>query len=156
VKGYKMALDSFYAGACEEGKAIAMEKGDPEKSWKTCERADWMLWLLRRQASITDVPDPARAIIRLFYEFVEEAYDELLEPPRAEMMERYANALRAIMPNPFTSEGYDWLHVPSVSGKLRRTAPSSSPSRFVPPTDGGLEKPPGLWKRLVRWIKTKP
>src|SRR5271156_1921143 len=149
MMGLRKALEDFYAGACEEGKEIAVERGDPWASWEECDRADWMLWLLRRQCSVKDVPDPARAIVRLFFEFTEEAYDALLEPQRTEIMEEYANKLRAMMPNPFTQEGYDWLRTPTLAKHHRRY---SAPSVPRPPRDPNA---PGFWKTLWRLITFK-
>jgi len=146
----RKALESFYAGACEEGKNLGMQTADPEKSWEICERLDWMLWLLRRQCSVKDVPDPARSIVRLFFQFTEEAYDEMLEPKRTEIMEKYADALRAIMPNPFTSEGYEWLRSTTLAKHHRRgTYYEPAPPAVRPPSDGKE----GVWKRIVRWFK---
>jgi len=41
-------------GACREGAEWATEQPDPSTAWATCERADWMLWLLGRLAGPPD------------------------------------------------------------------------------------------------------
>ncbi len=110
MKGLLIALEKFMAGACKEGYKQVMKVKDLEKSWQTSVRADWMLWLLRRQASVTDVEEPARSLIREFQKFAEDVYEVVPEPQRAELMEKHANGLRAMMPNPFNAAGYAWLH----------------------------------------------
>jgi hypothetical protein len=110
MKGLRMGLEKFMAGACEEGRKRVMETADLEESWRISVRTDWMLWLLRRQCSMINAPDPVRSVVRLFQQFAEDVYEELPEPKRSELMERYANGLRAIMPNPFSTGGYAWLH----------------------------------------------
>jgi hypothetical protein len=35
-------------GACDEARAFAKTCPDLETAWNTCDRSDWMVWLLRR------------------------------------------------------------------------------------------------------------
>lgn len=118
--GLKKAFDEFLKGACEEGRAAVMQTMDLEKSWLQSIRFDWMMWLLRRQAAVKDVADPARTMIRIMQGFVEEVYDELPQDKRNELMAKYAEALKQAMPNPFSPQGYKWLKAGSFIGRFLR------------------------------------
>jgi hypothetical protein len=105
VMGLRKAYDNFLKGACEEGRTAVLRVMDLEKSWNLSIRFDWMMWLLRRQASVKDVADPARTMIRIMQKFVEEVWDEYPEDKRNELMARYAEILKQSMPNPFDPAG---------------------------------------------------
>ena len=49
---FSTALHSL--GACSDGVRWASKQPDPITAWATCERADWMLWILGRLAGPPD------------------------------------------------------------------------------------------------------
>ncbi len=119
MRGLVIALQNFYKGACEEGYRAAMKTADPERSWQICERADWMLWMLRRQCSVLELKGPVRDVVRVFEDLLSELDpidrgdygSESAEEQeiRMKFLEYGANALRKHLPNPFSREGYEWL-----------------------------------------------
>ena len=120
MMGLRKAFDEFLKGACDEGRDAVLRTMDLEKSWNLSIRFDWMMWLLRRQASVKEVPDPARTMIRIMQRFAEEVYDELPEDKRSELMAKYAEMLKQAIPNPFSPGGYRWLKAGSVIGRWLR------------------------------------
>jgi hypothetical protein len=46
MKPHLQLLDKL--GACAEARAFAHTVPDLETAWSTCDRSDWMVWLLRR------------------------------------------------------------------------------------------------------------
>jgi hypothetical protein len=116
MRGFRIALENFYKGACKDGYDAAMITADPEKSWQICERADWMLWLLRRQCSVLGLKGPVRDVVRVFEDMLSEVDYGDYGPKspeeheiRMKFLEYGANALRKHLPNPFSPEGYEWL-----------------------------------------------
>lgn len=120
VMGLRKAYDDFLKGSCEEGRTAVLRVMDLEKSWNLSIRFDWMMWLLRRQASVKEVPDPARTMIRVMQRFAEEVWDELPEEKRDGIMAEYAEVLKQAMPNPFSPKGYSWLKAGSAIGRWLR------------------------------------
>jgi hypothetical protein len=140
MRGMKIALDKFYEGACKEGHNAAMVTADPEKSWQLCDRADWMLWLLRRQCSVLKLQGAVRDVVRVFDELMSEVDYGDYGPKskeeheiRMKFLEYGANVLRQHLPNPFTPEGYAWM----MKGEPSRTAlASQTPTPPVGPLRG--------------------